>query len=194
MLFCDPQEEYGGGKLCAKNGTWSEILAPHSSIIDCGCHMPETCLWQTCRYGNSSQEWSVNCGLEDSGCQDAVAGAGLGAECDEFTGAGDCLLGCDACYNTECPECGDTWLTCRNTLTASNIDTCPDTPRAGDDCGLQYCDGAGVSGWTCPGYQSNTTRVLVGDSCLLFCNGQLGGSRTCSQQRTWVDNMPSSCH
>ena len=70
MLFCDPQEEYGGGKLCAKNGTWSEILAPHPSIIDCGCHMPETCLWQTCRYGNSSQEWSVNCGLEDSGCQD----------------------------------------------------------------------------------------------------------------------------
>ena len=134
MLFCDPQEEYGGGRLCAKDGTWSEILAPHSSIIDCGCHMPETCLWQTCRYGNSSQEWSVNCGLEDSGCQDAVAGAGLGAECDEFIGAGDCLLGCDACYNTECPECGDTWLTCRNTLTASNIDTCPDTPRAGDDC------------------------------------------------------------
>ena len=43
-------------------------------------------------------------------------------------------------------------------------------------------------------YESNATRVLVGDSCLQFCGGQLGGSRTCSQQRTWVDNMPATCH
>ena len=95
MLFCDPQEEYGGGRLCAEDGSWAEVLPPHSSILGCGCHMSESCLWQTCRYGNSSQEWSVNCGLEDSGCLAAVAGAGLEAECDEFTGAGDCLLGCE---------------------------------------------------------------------------------------------------
>ena len=95
MLFCDPQEDYGGGRLCAEDGSWAEVLPPHSSILGCGCHMSESCLWQTCRYGNSSQEWSVNCGLEDAGCLAAVAGAGLEAECDEFTGAGDCLLGCE---------------------------------------------------------------------------------------------------
>ena len=95
MLFCDPQEDYGGGRLCAEDGKWAEVLPPHSSILGCGCHMSESCLWQTCRYGNSSQEWSVNCGLEDAGCLAAVAGAGLEAECDEFTGAGDCLLGCE---------------------------------------------------------------------------------------------------
>ena len=45
------------------------------------------------------------------------------------------------CYNTECPQCEDSWLTCRNTLAASNIDTCPDKPRAGDDCGkLDDCE------------------------------------------------------
>ena len=92
MLFCD--DTFAGSKTCSYEG-WQDTPAPGNAGVDCGCHMSESCLWQTCRYGNSSQEWSVNCGLEDTGCLAAVAGAGLDAECDEFTGAGDCLLGCE---------------------------------------------------------------------------------------------------
>ena len=92
MLFCD--DTFAGSKTCSYEG-WQDTPAPGNAGVDCGCHMSESCLWQTCRYGNSSQEWSVNCGLEDAGCLAAVAGAGLEAECDEFTGAGDCLLGCE---------------------------------------------------------------------------------------------------
>ena len=92
MLFCD--DTFAGSKTCSYEG-WQDTPAPGNAGVDCGCHMSESCLWQTCRYGNSSQEWSVNCGLGDAGCLAAVAGAGLEAECDEFTGAGDCLLGCE---------------------------------------------------------------------------------------------------
>ena len=65
-----------------------------------GCHMADSCLWQTCRVGGESCWWTVSCDAKEDDCDQTLDYSSVIHECANND---DCQISCTPCYNLQCP-------------------------------------------------------------------------------------------
>merc|ERR1719209_2616372 len=168
--------------------------APNSLVDmfkgDGECHMPESCLWQTCQIGKDSCWWTVNCpDVTDDECNEYLEHSSIIHNCPT------CQINCHPCYNMQCPDCPEHWEECRPTFDAAHgAGQCPKDPELGKDCGKIYCprkaDGPGET-WNCP--KDEGLRVEEGHTCVLMCDGVYGGMVSCNHDGTWDESQLLGC-
>eukprot|EP00091_Calanus_sinicus_P021300 TRINITY_DN6233_c0_g1_i1.p1 TRINITY_DN6233_c0_g1~~TRINITY_DN6233_c0_g1_i1.p1 ORF type:complete len:338 (-),score=96.89 TRINITY_DN6233_c0_g1_i1:67-1080(-) len=156
---------------------------------DPGCDMADACLWQTCQYGDDSCWWTVNCDITEDDCQETLEHNSINHECADAN-ANDCQISCKACYNTMCPGCAEGWEACRPVFDAANMGKCPEDPLLGKNCGQVYCtmpESVDGGSWMCPGHDANDPKVKAGQTCMLFCGIDFGGSMLCNDEGLWEE-------
>jgi len=171
--------------------------APNSLVDmfreDDGCHMPESCVWQTCQIGSDSCWWTVNCDVNEDDCDETLEHSSIIHDCP------NCQINCHPCFNMQCPDCPEHWEECRPAFDHANgAGQCPDDPELGKDCGAIYCPmHADVAGgdWDCPVAGDQPAKVEEKETCILYCrpDTHFGGAITCTHDGTWDESHLIGC-
>jgi len=173
--------------------------APQSlaEVYGNGCHMADSCLWQTCQVGSSeSCWWTVNCDINDHDCDETLDHSSVLHDC-AGSAHDDCQIYCKPCYNLQCPGCEGGWEDCRPDFESHQVGTCPPDPELGKNCGMVYCPmHSGMPGgeWDCPGSEDGAPKIEEGQTCILWCNGHdFGGTITCEDDANWDESGIIGC-